>query len=351
MNPTQGLGHDELWPGPSAPGQPSSSPLARENAEHEIAARSVALGVYQHGAPWEMGPLDEFEQHAKRPVDIVMWYQDWATTAEIDVGLLARVAARGALPMLTWEPWDHQSPALTKDVGESACTLDRIAAGGLDDYIRESARRLAEYGGPLLLRWAHEMNGDWYPWGVAAHQRVFPLSLTLPRQGGGDRWPGASSEAYCSAWRRMWDLFQEEGAMNVTWVWSPNILDHCAPFEPFYPGDEYVDWLALDGYNWGGWGRWRSFSQLFAPSYARLAALGPQPIMVAETACAEAGGNKARWITEALTRTIPNDFPRVRAVVWFNQQKERDWRIESSPRSEHAFAAAVATAPFLPHPN
>ena len=296
----------------------------------------IALGVYQHGAPWQMEPLEEFEKHAGRGVDIVMWYQDWATTREIDVGMIERVAAHGAFPMLTWEPWDYRDAELSpppwwgrakgSEAAGPAFPLDRIAAGHFDDYVRESARRIARYGGPLLLRWAHEMNGGWYPWGVGA--------------------PGASPETYRQAWRHVWELFRDEAATNVSWVWSPNILDHCAAFEPFYPGADCVDWLGLDGYNLGGWGRWRSFRRLFAASYARVADLGPQPIMIAETACAEAGGNKACWIAETLTHAIPTEFPRVHALIWFNANKERDWRIESSRRSQRAFADAIAAVPF-----
>ncbi len=281
-----------------------------------IGAPRIALGVYQHGAPWEESALAEFERNAERPVDIVMWYQDWAQTRELDLSLLERVADHGALPLLTWEPWDH-----TAGSRQPAFSLSRILAGGHDDYVRAFAGRVARYARPLLLRWAHEMNGHWYPWGTA----------------------GGSAAEYIAVWRRVWELFRAEGASNAAWVWSPNVLDHCVAFEPYYPGDDYVDWVGLDGYNWGGLGRWRSFRRLFVPSYQRLAALSPQPIMIAETASAEAGGDKAGWITEALTQVIPNELPRVRAVIWFNQKKERDWRIESSPKSRQAFAAAVAT--------
>src|SRR5687768_7499587 len=76
-------------------------------AQEPAESPGIALGVYQHGAPWEMDALAQFEQSAERPVDIVMWYQDWAQAREIDLALLARIAGHGALPLLTWEPWDH----------------------------------------------------------------------------------------------------------------------------------------------------------------------------------------------------------------------------------------------------
>jgi beta-mannanase len=272
-----------------------------------------------------MEPLLEFELQAERPVDLIMWYQDWVHTGELDVGLIQRVADHGAVPLLTWDPWDY-----TQGPSQPSFALSRVLEGAFDSYISAWARELAGYDGPLLLRFAHEMNGHWYPWGTRA--RSGP--------------PGATAAEYVQTWRHVWRLFQAAGAHQVQWVWAPNILEGAGAFEVCYPGSEYVDWLALDGYNWGGWRRWRSFRQLFAASYRRLTALGPQPVMIAETACAEAGGDKARWITEGLTQVIPDQMPRVRAVVWFNQAKERDWRIESSDASRLAFAEAVKDPPF-----
>jgi beta-mannanase len=250
-----------------------------------------------------------------------MWYQDWAQTPEIDVSLLQSVVDHGALPMLTWEPWDHTGGPV-----QPAFQPARIRDGAFDPYVRSAAAILASYGGPLLLRWAHEMNGHWYPWGNGSRD-------------------GTAAD-YVAAWRHLHEIFTAEGATNVGWVWCPNVLEGCVDFAPWYPGGAYVDWLALDGYNWGGWGRWRSFERLFLESWRRLTALGTQPAMVAETGCAEQGGNKGRWIREALAHVVPTKLPRARAVVWFNQNKERDWRIESSLRSQRAFADAVAGAPY-----
>jgi beta-mannanase len=286
----------------------------------ESSARDpVWLGVYQHGAPWEIVPLDEFEAQAGRAVDVVLWYQDWVQTRDLELRLLEQVAARGAVPLLTWEPWDH-----TQGPSQPAFALERLLAGDHDAHIAAWAAGLAAYGGPVLHRFAHEMNGHWYPWGSK----------------------GGPAAQYVAAWRHVWAIFQQAGAHQVQWVWSPNILVGADAFEPYYPGAAYVDWLGLDGYNWGGWGGWRSFRQLFTASYQRLCALGDQPVMIAEVGCAERGGSKARWIAEAFTEVLPQQLPRVRAVVWFNQHKERDWRITSSPHSRRAFAQAVASPPF-----
>jgi beta-mannanase len=281
------------------------------------APRSIALGVYQHGAPWTMEPLAAFEALAERPVDIVMWYQDWALARNLDLTMLQRVVEHDACPLITWEPWDA-----TRGAEQPTFHLTRLLAGDHDQFVETWARQLAAFGHPVLLRWGHEMNGHWYPWSVGR--------------------AGTSAANYVESWRHLWSVFRAAGADNVQWIWSPNALAGARAFEPCYPGDAFVDWVGLDGYNWGGWRHWRSFSQLFDESYRRITVLTPKPLMIAETACAEAGMRKARWITDALTVQIPRHFPRVQAVVWFNLAKERDWRIESSPASRQAFAEAVA---------
>jgi beta-mannanase len=172
----------------------------------------------------------------------------------------------------------------------------------------------------------HEMNGFWYPWCGTVNGNdpgEFPL-----------------------VWRRLRRLFAEEGAGNVLWVWSP----YAASFPPvpenrlerYFPGDEEVDLVALDGYNWGTrlpGGAWEDFTDIFRDGYDRLASLSSRPVMIAETASAEEGGDKAEWI-RSMARALPVRFPRADTLVWFDADKERDWRICSSPRSVKAFREA-----------
>src|SRR5205823_6909101 len=102
-----------------------------------------------------------------------------------------------------------------------------------------------------------------------------------------------TTASYIAMWRHVHDVFVEEGATNVRWVWSPNVdYPGATPFEAMYPGDDYVDWVALDGYNWGGsngYTPWRSFTGVFGASYFRLARLTTKPLMIAEVGCVEVG--------------------------------------------------------------
>jgi hypothetical protein len=135
----------------------------------------------------------------------------------------------------------------------------------------------------------------------------------------------------------------------VRWVWAPNVYGQggVEPFQAYYPGNEWVDYVALDGYNWGtsgqGTDRWESLYEVFAASYKRITELSSKPVILSEVASGEAGGDKAEWIRNGFLKTIPNSFPRVAAVVWFDYDKEEDWRVNSSPEALQAFREVAAS--------
>jgi beta-mannanase len=152
-------------------------------------------------------------------------------------------------------------------------------------------------------------------------------------------------------WRHVHRIFDTVGARNVTWVWCPNVnyADAVHPLRSLYPGNAYVDWTCLDGYNWGtnplAPAGWHSFDETFRATYRVVTKdIAPtKPLMIGETSSSEYGGSKASWITDALTDQIPRHYPRVRALVWFNKNADgMDWIIESSPAAQAAFAAGIA---------
>lgn len=289
---------------------------------------SVALGAYVSGAPWDPARLDAFASLVGRMPAIVMWYQDWGTSwsREFDRAKMDAVAARGATPMVTWDPW-----VWTDGADQPEYAPRRIAAGAFDDYIRQWARAAKGWGKRIYLRFAHEMNAPYYPWGVGNN--------------------GNTAQEFVAAWRRVVDIFRAEGAKEVRWVWAPNVAySGTAPFRDVYPGRNYVDVIAVDGYNWGtsvSWHSWKSFTDVFAESYDSLAALDSRkPMMIAETASTEEGGDKAAWIRSAFLNELPARFPRVKAVVWFHERKETSWEVDSSAASLAAFREVVSNSRY-----
>ncbi len=267
----------------------------------------------------DLTQVNGFEQTAHAHAGIVMWFADW--THAVNTGQLRAVARRHSVPEITWEPWDYRV-GLRRP--QPQYTLASIIQGRHDAYIRSWARSLRAYGGPVRLRFAQEMNGNWYPWGRANGNR-----------------PGQ----FVHAWRHVHDIFAAEHVRNVRWVWSP-VARIAIPIDlTQYPGSAYVDVIGLSGFNGGtvafGIG-WRTFASLFDPALSTLHRFVPsKPIEISEVGSAERGGNKAAWITRMFDDL--RRHPQVKSIVWFNLRKQTDWRITSSRRAAVAFATGITT--------
>lgn len=285
--------------------------LAALAAPAAAAAAPVAIGAYIPDHWNNPGLIDAYTEQVGRPPAIVLSYKRWGVKPFYRPEL-RQIDRRGALPMVSWEPWNSAGRAVR---------LRQIARGRYDGYVRRSAREARAWGRPVMLRFAHEMNGSWDAWGRGA-------------RGGGSR-------SFVAAWKHLVAIFRQAGADNVLWVWCPNVNTGKLPFMQFYPGDEWVDWVGLDGFNWGGSIGWRSFSETFAGSYEELAARTSKPILIAETGSGEEDGDKAAWVRSALLRELAN-FELVRAVVWFNGVDRSDFRIASSPAALEAFRDGIA---------
>ena len=273
-------------------------------------------------APWDEETWNEFERNAGKPVSIVHFGQPAPWNQEFAATPLELARERGAIPLM--------------DMASNGASLKGIAEGAKDTYLTAWARATREYGEPFFFRWDWEMNGGWFHWGEEAAE---------------------DPALFVEAWRHFHDIVETEGAANVTWVWCPNTtFASSTPLESLYPGDEYVDWTCVDGYNHGlneiSPNGWTDFQSLFSQTYNELTSLAPsKPVMIGETGSTEVGGGtlKANWIANALGPQLPIDFPQVKAVVWFNwnipteQGEAWDWPIESSPTAQAAFANAIAS--------
>jgi beta-mannanase len=166
---------------------------------------------------------------------------------------------------------------------------------------------------------------------------------------GDEGWGGHRPAKYIAAWRHIHDIFTSRGATNVVWAWCPNNEDDesSPPAMDYYPGDQYVDWTGIDGYNWGTSDPdfdWQSFREVFADMYPQLAAKG-KPIIIGEMASDEVGGSKASWINNIIP-TLKNNYPLIKAIVWFDVHKERHWEINSSSSTLAAYQK-MAKDPYM----
>lgn len=280
--------------------------------------KEIRFGIGTNGGPAAGAELDEVAAIAGEAPSLVLSYKDFRQPpplAELDA-----IRARGAETLLTWEPW-----AWGGGVDQPAYSLDRIAAGDFDDYIRQWGTALGNWGQPVHLRFGHEMNGDWYPWAEGVN--------------------GNGTGDYIAAYRHVHDVVASTGATNISWVWNPNVpYWGSTPLSQLYPGDGYVDVAALDGYNWGSsqsWSTWQEPGLLFGEGLSQVRQVAPgKPIMIAETASSELGGSKAAWNTSLFSYLSAQ--PDITALIWFHIDKEADWRINSSDTSVGAFRTALA---------
>jgi hypothetical protein len=284
-------------------------------------------------APWDLRSIEQFTQHTQKQPSIISWGQPWWFCYSTcgyqrfsdQLAQYEAVRSHGHIPLIDWASWDY---SITPQHNQPQFMLQMITSGKHDDYIRQWASEARDWGHPFFLRFDWEMNGNWFPW---SEQRN-----------------GNSDGEYIRAWRHVHDIFTAVGASNVTWVWCPNIVSaDSLPVERFYPGDAYVDWMCVDGYNWGENparpDHWQSFAEIFGPTYTAMTTLSPnKPIIIAETASTEYGGSKAAWITDVLTKQLPGRFPAIKALIWFNWNVGgMDWQIESSPDAQRAFADGI----------
>jgi glycosyl hydrolase family 26 len=312
---------------------------ASVTAAHAQAAQPILWGAYVDGVPWDSSKLSRFESETKG-MSIIHWGEAWYRNGGYQPFFpkdFQTVRDHGSIPMLDWGSWE-----VGKGVNQPGYRLATIANGAFDAYIADWARGAAAWGHPLFLRFDWEMNGWWqFPWAEQLNQNQ----------------PGD----YVRAWQHVHDIFQQQGAANVSWVWCPNISSTgTTQLAAMYPGDSYVDWTCMDGYNHGGGSgdQWQSFKDVFAGSaynanhntYQELLDVAPdKPIMIGETATSRVGGDPGAWVSDALTQELPNEFPQVKALVWFNWNAgdpNLTWPIESSPATQNAFGASIRSDYF-----
>lgn len=269
--------------------------------------------------------ITDYAQMVGRMPATVMWYQDWGEQYNYWSSRVAdNVYSRGATPEISWEPGNSNA-------SDPAYKLKNIMNGNFDSYITQWATGARNWGHPFFLRFAAEMNGDWFSWGTKAGNSE-----------------GNTAADYVAAWKHVHDIFARVGATNAIWVWSPNtVYSGSTPYNQLYPGDSYVNWTGIDGYNSGPSGSgWVSLANLFSPSYAAITSLTTKPVMIAETASTELGGDKSAWIKQGFLHDLPAQFPRIRAVTWFDKNKEQDWRVNSSTAALTAWQQVVASPQY-----
>lgn len=303
----------------AAPGAGTERRVARPLLER------VQLGAFVAGMQADPARLAEWEALVGGRAEIASYYYGYRDVFP-------------AQPELAFADRGHRKVLLSWDMGPTR--FAEWSSGAHDDYLDQIAAAARAYPHDVYVRPWPEMNGDWQ---------------TFQPTADGNRLHGGTYAEFRQAWRHVVSYLRAQGADNLRWVFNPTADTYAetTPVARIWPGARYVDVLGLDGFNWGkdaGWGRWRSFPQVFREQYANLTALHPRaPVWICEVSSKEPRSDdgapvdpkrdKSEWVRNMFDH---RGMPRLRAVVWFDADKERDWRAASSSGSLRQWRRAMA---------
>jgi len=276
-----------------------SSPPAHASLPPQLAAY---LGTFVAGSPPGYSAVASFGTMAGRQPNLVGYYSGWAQP--FDVSFAQMIHRHGVIPFVQIDPTD--------------ASLSALAGGTYDDYLRSYADSVRNYQHAVVIGFGHEMNATWYPWGY----RHVPAAT------------------FVAAWRHLVTLFRDQGAGNVTWLWTLQ-ADQAGtgPVASWWPGAEYVTWVGIDGYYDRGSD---TFASVFGTTIDQVRAFTGKPVLLSETAVAPDADQFAKiqdlFRGMAVYRTL--------GLVWFDKAQHgaiyhQDWRIEDSLQAQVSFRLGV----------
>ncbi len=225
------------------------------------------------------------------------------------------------------ESWDLANGRIPMISFGKTKTTD-ITSGRHDAYIRARANGIEALGRPVFIRWFWEMDGS----------RNADVAV--------------SPSAYIAAWKYLRAMFTAEGATNVAWVWCPNASGfEDGSAQSFYPGDDQVDWVCSDGYNWypSDNRAYQSFEEKFQAHHDFAVAHG-KPAMAGEYGSQEMpeAGRRAQWLRDAAD-AVQHRLTNMLAVVYFHSYSaDYNWQFYDEPDALDAFADMGALPYFNP---
>ncbi|SDY13890.1 Glycosyl hydrolase family 26 [Modestobacter sp. DSM 44400] len=317
---------------------------------------------------WGQETLAEYAERLGQQPAVAVAFTGFPLTGDDGQNLdaaVGQVATGGGLLLLTLEP-TQGLVAVTEGVATAL-------ARRLDGYNRQ--------GVPVVVRFAHEMNGSWYAWGqqptayVTAFRRVAaalhsgaPGSATMwaPNYGGG--YPFTGGEFLAGTRSQAAAVLDTDGDGVVTGADDP--------YAPYWPGDDAVDWVGMSLYHWGDTYPWgenevpepgKFVAQLTGEYlglggddrsvpdfYGTYAEKHGKPLAIPETAALYAPGEggadelsvKRGWWHQVFDPRLHELLPRLAMINWFEWDKEEtetggriDWTAVSSPSVRGAYRA------------
>jgi hypothetical protein len=322
-----------------------------------IPERGIYTGAYIDWGEKEdtvtLEAIEKFEQLVGKHQAIVASSSYWGEQTFPEANLRV-IANYGAVPLVFWSPWDKP---YVEGGGPDKYSLTSIIAGEHDAYIDQWAEKARDYGRPMIVSFANEMNGEWFPWSGKLYggDKIIPGS-NPPRFEG--------PETFKKAYRHVVDRVRAKDAKNVRWVL--HLMNYSLPQEPwnlaeqYYPGPEYCDWLGISLYGvQTADDEWAPFPPLLDWPYEELRRIdATKPIMICEWGVGEFPhlGSKADWIRDGFRRIRDPKYPNIKACVyWHERWQNADGRysnlhVNSTPEALEAYRQGVADPAYLGEP-
>jgi len=299
-----------------------------------VTPRQIALGVSMNDSR-NMANVDAYTTSlgapAAKPAIWALW-SDWGgPDGAFPTDAANGLRSRGIVPMINWEPID---PSHQDDCGN--WSLDNIINGDHDAYIRQWASDAKAFGGRVIVRFAHEMNGYWYIWGQGRCTNT--------------------AAKFKSAWQHVVNIFRGTGgvgATNVRFLWS---VFGTYQLRGVYPGGKYVDYMGFSAFDWGqaGHPKWTTMVGTFNATVRGLRGISTKkPIIAAEMgagytpSCATC--NKVAYISTGYP-AVYTKWPQIAAMVYFNIDMtplgQPDWRLTSPSQAFDAYKAIANDSRF-----
>jgi mannan endo-1,4-beta-mannosidase len=267
------------------------------------------LGVFEAGSPPgtppSYGSIEQFSRMARQRPNLVAYYSGWAQP--FNVSYARMLHSHQAIPFVQIDP--------------SFASVPAIASGTYDTYLRSYADSVRDYGHAVVIGFGHEMNGDWYSWG---YRHTSPAD-------------------FVAAWRHIVTVFRQEGAYNVTWLWTVNQQrpKGTEPVHAWWPGTNYVTWIGIDGYYVR---RSDTFQSVFGQTMTQIHAFTHKPILLSETGVSPQVNRFAKIAN--LFNSLQDQ--NVLGVVWFDENQpphglyHQNWQIEGNSEAQAAFRNGIA---------
>lgn len=292
--------------------KPTPTPTPVATPAPTIAPQAFLWGAY---TGYTTADAAKFEATVGKKMDVEAIFVHWGNEKDFPIDFANSVKSANKTLLIFWQAKDYNNDSNI----QPKFNYDSVNRGDWDAYFTQFAKDAKSYGGPVIMVPFDEMNGDWSPWSGLLN--------------------GNTPAKYVAAYQHVRGFFKD--VPNVKFGWAVN--NDSAPdtaenkFENYYPGSAYVDYVGVDGFNFNDGGNWESWDDVFSSSLQRLDVYG-KPIFIFSTASA-AGSAKAAWIQEF---SKLKNYPRVVGMIWFNENKEKDWRVDSDSAALSAFKQVIA---------